>query len=824
MRLNEPVTSHEIEIPDGEPLVSKTDTGGRITFANRVFVEVSGYPLEELIGAPHNLVRHPHMPTEAFADLWATIKAGRPWEGLVKNRTKQGDFYWVRASVTPVVEDGAVAGYVSIRSKPTRQQIAEAETAYRMLRAGSGRKIGLRDGMLIRRTRTQRWHTAWSSVLGRLVATGMICALIIAAAGWIGLQGMSTSNQALQTVYARGAVETARITDIRAGLRGGVQLLTLLALELRAERTAPTGDRIRAIQAGNDRVDALMRDALRTSLPPAEAELVRQFIDQRTSFLRDGVQPAIVLAQQRDAAGLDQHLHTRVIPLFEAAAATNNRLVDLLVKQSEAAFNQASRDFAFRFWAVMAMMAAGGAVLIGFGTLLLRTLARPLRQVGRSFDAIARNDLTRDIEMPATREFWQIFSLLRSMRARLAYASHERAEIERRALVDRRSAVREMAEHVERDAGHAMEQVAAQTGEMASQADGVAEMTERVSSNAQSVTDAVGQALANAQAVGAASEQLSASIQEIASQISRATEVAQRAVCNGAEAQVRIRSLSDGAVRIGDVVQLIRNIAGQTNLLALNATIEAARAGEAGRGFNVVASEVKGLAGQTAHSTEEISRQVAAIQAATSGAVAVVADLGGSIEEIAQVFTGIAAAIEQQAAATQEIARNVAENSIAVRAITERITDVSRDAAVSRERADGIRSGSAAVAESIGVLRSSIVRTIRTATTDADRRMEARLPADEPCTVVWKGNNEAGRLVDVARTGARLITAHQIPVGGAGSLSLGHGVSAANAGFEVRSVHPDGGLGVAFDQTQISAAFATAMQRLAGGASTERAA
>ena len=149
MRLNEPVTDHEIEIPDGDPLVSKTDTEGRITFANRTFIEVSGYGMDELIGAPHNLVRHPDMPRAAFADLWETIKAGRPWEGLVKNRAKSGDFYWVRANITPLIEADEVTGYISIRSKPTREQIAGADAAYRALREGQGGRIGLRDGLLV---------------------------------------------------------------------------------------------------------------------------------------------------------------------------------------------------------------------------------------------------------------------------------------------------------------------------------------------------------------------------------------------------------------------------------------------------------------------------------------------------------------------------------------------------------------------------------------------------------------------------------------------------------------------------------------------------
>jgi aerotaxis receptor len=121
MRLNEPVTNREIEVPAAQPLVSKTDTSGRIVFANQAFVEVSGYPLDELIGASHNLVRHPHMPKEAFADLWTTIKACRPWDDLVKNRTKDGDFYWVRANVTPVIEDGSVTGYISIRPARNRR-------------------------------------------------------------------------------------------------------------------------------------------------------------------------------------------------------------------------------------------------------------------------------------------------------------------------------------------------------------------------------------------------------------------------------------------------------------------------------------------------------------------------------------------------------------------------------------------------------------------------------------------------------------------------------------------------------------------------------
>ena len=150
MRVNEPITDHEIVVPDGEPIVSRTDRGGRIEFVNHVFTEISGFTEPELIGAPHNLVRHPHMPQQAFANLWATIKAGRPWDGLVKNRTKSGGYYWVRANVTPVLTNGEVTGYISIRSKPAREQIDRAEQAYAAIRAGTAKGIGLADGELVR--------------------------------------------------------------------------------------------------------------------------------------------------------------------------------------------------------------------------------------------------------------------------------------------------------------------------------------------------------------------------------------------------------------------------------------------------------------------------------------------------------------------------------------------------------------------------------------------------------------------------------------------------------------------------------------------------
>ena len=146
MRINTPVTHLEYVLRDGESIVSTTDLQGNITYANAYFIEVSGYSEAELLGSPQNILRHPDMPAEAFADLWATIKNGAPWTGMVKNRCKNGDFYWVLANVTPVIENGKPVGYMSVRTKPTREQINKSGKIYQEIRDGNPNRLEIRHG------------------------------------------------------------------------------------------------------------------------------------------------------------------------------------------------------------------------------------------------------------------------------------------------------------------------------------------------------------------------------------------------------------------------------------------------------------------------------------------------------------------------------------------------------------------------------------------------------------------------------------------------------------------------------------------------------
>ena len=184
MRNNQPVTQSEYEFPDNATLMSTTDTKSHVTYANAAFVEVSGFDLKEILGQPHNLVRHPDMPQEAFADMWATIKGGEPWTALVKNRRKDGDHYWVRANAVPVVRDGKPVGYMSVRTKATREEIAAADALYREFREGKAGRRRFLKGLIVR-----SGLSAWRSLLQtmpvrwriRSALLGMAPALCLAA-------------------------------------------------------------------------------------------------------------------------------------------------------------------------------------------------------------------------------------------------------------------------------------------------------------------------------------------------------------------------------------------------------------------------------------------------------------------------------------------------------------------------------------------------------------------------------------------------------------------------------------------------------------------
>ncbi|WP_109118759.1 methyl-accepting chemotaxis protein [Azospirillum sp. TSO22-1] len=816
MRDNGPITNREVEMQDGTLLVSRTDTGGRISFVNQAFTDISGFSEEELLGSPHNLVRHPHMPKEAFANLWATIKAGRPWEGLVKNRAKNGDHYWVRANVTPWTEDGRITGYVSIRSKPSRDDIAAAERIYEAIRTGKGAGYGLDDGQVVRTGAAARLSTVAAGITGRMIAAFVLLVCAMVAVSWISLAGMLDAGDALRGVYHDRTVPAAQLGEIQERLRSSVQQVALGVLEARSGAPASALEaRAAAVAANGGQIAGVWERVMATAQTPEQAALTARLAGLRAALDAEGFAPALRLLRAADAAGAERHLKEKLIPLSDGVAAAAGELVALQLRVAGREVGEAEEEYRAHLIIAAVVNALGALGAVGFCLLLLATIRTPLRRMEAHLDAIALGNFAYVIENARVPEFTRVTALLRAMKAKLAYSVQESNEQRRRAEQDRTVALRSMAETVEREAGAAVSQVADRTGAMARDALGMAGSAERVSANAQSVAAAAEQAQANAQTVAAASEELAASIREITAQVAHSGAVTRQAVETGVRTQDTIRSLSEAVGRIGEVAGLIQSIASQTNLLALNATIEAARAGEAGKGFAVVAQEVKNLANQTARSTDEITRQIGEVQEATNSAVEAVGAIGSTIAEIDRITAAIAAAMEEQAAATQEITRSVVETTNAAQEVAVRIAEVSTEADLTGRQATHVGGASDDVAHAIERLRTVLVRVVRTSTSDADRRGDPRFAVEAPCAVALGGQEQGAVIGNLSRGGAMLRGVAAAAPGARGTLVLAD--AGVRLGFTV--VQRDGeATHVRFDEKdRDQQAFAVAFERLTRG-------
>ncbi len=368
---------------------------------------------------------------------------------------------------------------------------------------------------------------------------------------------------------------------------------------------------------------------------------------------------------------------------------------------------------------VIIVLAIAAASLIGALLIVVLYVGRNLvaRIVGleQTMGRLAEGDLTVDV--PEARGGDEIASMAETVavfktNALAAQRVRAEQEAERTAREERAARLEGLVHEFQTQLGSLVGEVGVASSQLDATAKAMSSVASQTTAQTETVASAAEEASVNVGTVAAAAEELAASIREISHQVGRSTEIARRATTEAARTDAVVRELSLGAQKIGDVVELITNIASQTNLLALNATIEAARAGEAGKGFAVVASEVKGLASQTTRATEEIGQQITHIQASTRDAAAAINGIAEIIGEVSMTFTSIAAAIEEQGASTNEIARNVQQAAHGTRSVTETIADVSKGAGETGAAATQVLSASAGLARQSERLSDEVERFI----------------------------------------------------------------------------------------------------------------
>ena len=498
---------------------------------------------------------------------------------------------------------------------------------------------------------------------------------VMSVGGWLALR---TSNDSLERMFADRVVPlrdlktvadayAVNIVDTTHKVRAGI-LSAADGLRSVAEAQRTIKERWADFMTTTmDAEERALADQVTTSMHPADAAVDRLL--------------ALLKASNRD--GLAAFAADALYPAIDPVSEAVSKLVGFQIKAAQSEYEQSERTYGWMTMTGAAGIALGLAI-VGFAVLTaVGRVIRPLNAMTGAMTALAGGD--KSIKIPATDQSDEIGAMAKAVLVfkenmirndeLQAASAREQEERNRRAeKVDR------LTKSFESEVSEILGVVASAATEMNQTANSLASAAEESNSQAAAVAAASTQAAANVQTVASAAEELSSSISEISGQVSNSTQLTDRAVEEAESSRTLVQKLVESSAKIGEVVQLITEIAQQTNLLALNATIEAARAGEAGKGFAVVASEVKTLATQTAKATDEISMQIEAIQGDTGTTAEAIERIAQRIREVNDIATSIASAVEEQNAATQEISRNVGEAANSTDEVTSNISGVSEAA------------------------------------------------------------------------------------------------------------------------------------------------
>jgi methyl-accepting chemotaxis protein len=463
----------------------------------------------------------------------------------------------------------------------------------------------------------------------------------------------------------------------------------------------------RAFNENAERIAENIGRLTRVAVSADMEEAVARIAEQYRAWLEDA-NILLGIAVSRQVPTLERMARHRT------ALGANLQQADALARRDAQAEVKAASERMFdRISSALIVVAAVSIIGAAAMFLVAGGLSRPLSSLVRDAERLAGGDTSVEfVELSRKDEVGAVARAIAGFRDGVVARAklEEGARRDQEAREQRQLRIEALIDAFRSTATELLGAVDTETGRMTSTAKLLADIADKTSARAEGAARASQDASANVEMVASASEELATSIGTIEEQVNHATVIIRQATEGAHSTDEKVSGLAEAAARIGQVVDLIQDIAEQTNLLALNATIEAARAGAAGKGFAVVASEVKSLASQTAHATDEIAQQIAAIQAATGEAVAAIGGITEIIEEINRCSESISGAMHEQGAATAEISQNVAEASLRTRTVSENIEGVTPAAGDTNRSAEELAQAASSTADKIARLRQTVDR------------------------------------------------------------------------------------------------------------------